>query len=149
MSGRIFHCACSLLFGVALLGSRLCTSRTVVGVLRVTGIAGSRELAVCLAARCLNVRHVFALHHLLLLRVALAIRGLAAVHLLLLVVDLAAAVRQVVWVDHRQHLREALSDTRKSLCGVSEWQLAPGHELNALSVHIHQVLLARGARQAS
>ena len=73
---------------------------------------------------------------------------LAHVHRLLHVCHLAALhlmTRQLVWVDHREHLRETLSNTRDSLRWVTEWQLVPWHELNTLSVHVNKTLLARCA----
>lgn len=79
---------------------------------------------------------------------ALASQGLvlAHVHWLLwrcachLTVLLVAG--QLVWVDHREHLAETLTDTCNSLCRVSERQLVPGHKLDALTVHVDKSLLA-------
>ena len=74
---------------------------------------------------------------------------LAHVHGLLHVVYLAGRLlhvaRQLVRVNHRKHLRETLTNTGDSLGRVTEWQLVPRHELNALSVHVDKALLAGGA----
>ena len=50
--------------------------------------------------------------------------------------------RKLVRVDHRQHLGEALANASNSLCWIAEGQLIPGHELDTLSVHVDEALLA-------
>ena len=55
---------------------------------------------------------------------------LCALHVVLLV------PRQLVWVDHGQHLGEALSDASNSLGRVTEGKLVPRHEFNSLTMHI-------------
>ena len=44
---------------------------------------------------------------------------------------------ELVRVNHRQHLAEALADTSDSLRGISEGQLAPRHEFDLLAVHVN------------
>ena len=71
---------------------------------------------------------------------------LAHVHGLLPICHLAVlqlVAGQLVGVDHRKHLRETLTNTGDSLGRITEWQLVPRHELNTLSVHVNQALLAR------
>ena len=61
-------------------------------------------------------------------------------HLALLLVP-----RELIWVDHGQHLGETLSNTGDSLRWVSEWQLVPWHEFDLSSVHVDQALFTRSA----
>lgn len=56
---------------------------------------------------------------------------------------------QLVRVDHRQHLREALADSSDSLSRVTEWELVPGHELNAFAMHVDETFLAGSARHST
>ena len=61
---------------------------------------------------------------------------------------LAAVVivtRQLVRVDHREHLRETLAYAGDPLSWIAEWQLVPRHELDTLAVHVDESLFARGA----
>ena len=51
------------------------------------------------------------------------------------------AVLQLIGIDHRKHLRETLTNSRNSLRWVTEWQLVPGHVLDALSMHVNKTLL--------
>ncbi len=62
---------------------------------------------------------------------------------------LLLVTRKLVWVDHAEHLGEALTDAGDSLSGVAEGQLVPGHEFDLLSVHVYQALLAGGARHTT
>jgi len=55
----------------------------------------------------------------------------------------------MVRVDHRQHLGETLSNSCNSFCWISEWKLVPRHKLHFLAHHVHQVFLARCAREAA
>lgn len=77
---------------------------------------------------------------------------LRVVHLLLLVGGHLAALlvpAQLVWVQHAEHLREALANAGNSLCWVPEGQLLPWHELNLLAVHVNEALFAGGAREST
>ena len=56
---------------------------------------------------------------------------------------------ELVWVNHRKHLREALTNARDSLRWVSEGKFIPWHELNTLTVHVDETLLATGAGEAT
>jgi len=77
---------------------------------------------------------------------------LRVVHLLLLVGSHLAALlvpAQLVWVQHAEHLREALANAGNSLRWVPEGQLLPWHELDLLAVHVDEALLAGGAREST
>jgi len=49
---------------------------------------------------------------------------------------------QLLGVDDRQHLAEALADAGDSLAGVPEGKLAPRHVVDFLAVQVDEVLLA-------
>ena len=70
---------------------------------------------------------------------------LRVVNLLVLIVSHLASLlvsRELVWVEHREHLGETLTDSGNSLSWVSEWKFVPSHELDSLSVHVLESLLA-------
>ncbi len=62
---------------------------------------------------------------------------------------LLLVARQLVRVDHRQHLREALAHASNPLSRVAERKLVPRHELDAFTVHVDQAFLARSARHST
>ena len=57
--------------------------------------------------------------------------------------------RELVWVNHRQHLGEALTNTSNSFCWITEWKLVPRHKLNLLSHHVDEVLLTGCTREST
>ena len=73
----------------------------------------------------------------------LVLTTLCALHVVLLI------SRELVRVDHGQHLGEALSYACNSLSRVTERKLIPRHELDPLSVHIDKTLFARSARETT
>lgn len=73
---------------------------------------------------------------------------LAHVHWLIHLAVLFVA-RELIRVNHGKHLGETLTHTGDSLRRVSEGELVPWHELDALAVHVDETFLAGGARQAA
>ena len=57
--------------------------------------------------------------------------------------------RQLVGVNHGEHLRETLTHASNSLGRVSEGQLAPRHKFNLFTVQVNQVLLARSTGETT
>ena len=50
--------------------------------------------------------------------------------------------RNLVWVDHRKHLAEALTNAGDSLSWIPERQFVPWHKLDTFAVHVDESLLA-------
>lgn len=79
----------------------------------------------------------------------LNLMGLVHSRLVLHVAMRLLVAGQLFGINHRKHLGEALTDTCNPLSGVSEWELVPRHELDALAHHVDKVFLTGGARQAT
>lgn len=75
-------------------------------------------------------------------RVEVCVRAAGSLHLG------GVEARQLVRLDHRQHLAEALAHASDALRRVAKRHLAPGHELDLLAVQISQVFLAARTREA-
>lgn len=132
-------------FSFALLGSyvfALLRAARSLAIARREPLVSLREACVRATIHVLSVRVVE-----LLLLVGHGI-VLAHVHWLIHLAVLFVA-RELVRVNHGQHLGEALTNTGDSLRRVPEGKLVPRHELNALAVHVDETLLAGGARQTA
>ena len=71
-------------------------------------------------------------------------------HLLLIFSALELAglfvTRQLVRVDHRKHLGEALAHTSDALSRITVGHLTPWHEVHFLAIKVGEPLFAGGAR---
>ena len=81
------------------------------------------------------IRH----HHLLLSIISSSISTLKS-FLTCSVKLLIVILRKMIWVNHREHLRESLTNSSNSLTWISEWKLAPRLIINTFTVEINNIL---------
>ena len=78
-------------------------------------------------------------HHHLLLSIISSISTLKS-FLTCSVELLIVILRKMIWVNHREHFRESLTDSSNSLTWISERKLAPRLIINTFTVEINNIL---------